>query len=349
MDDNYSIQLKDGRHLEVTVLTYPIPGEDQITLIQLWRSEWQRTDYDWLEAMNGDYSDTFRIRSIIGRIDGQAVATATVCYPCVDAEVCVIEGVVTLGSCRGLGIASRLTNMAVELSLAAGCQVCYLGNSYQEGSVYLRCGFERLTGVVMRRAAPGGDDYESRCFGLGQGTSIRGAQWGDLPGVSCLLAQPLDCLVLDYPRGILSCKYAEPQSCVGNFPRIRYNVNERGGSMYMLVGEKAHRVLGFGSLTPEAGPAHRHKAVIDIGVHDNYQDKGQELLEVLLSKAEQEKIQAVRSYVATPEAKKAEWFERAGFDRVAELPDELRLGEKDIDVIVFEKIIVDQKVKPNLS
>ena len=339
MDDNYSIRLKDGRQLEAKVLTYPIPGEHQITLVQLWRSEWQRTDYDWLEAMNGDYSDTFKIRSIIGRIDGQAVATATVCCPCVDAEVCVIEGVVTLGSYRGLGIASRLTNMAVDLAVAAGCQVCYLGNGYQGESVYLRCGFERVTGVVMRRAAPGGDDYESGCFSPGQQTSIRRAQWGDLPGVSCLLAQPLHCVVLDYPRGILSCKYAEPQSCVGNFPRIRYNVNERGGSIYMLVGQKAHRVLGFGSLTPEAGLAHRHKAVIDVGVHDNYQDKGQEILGVLLSKAEQEEIQAVRSYVAATEAKKAEWFEKAGFGRVAELRGELRVGEKAIDVMVLEKII----------
>ena len=339
MGDNYSIRLKDGRQLEATVLTYPIRGEDQITLVQLWRSEWQRTDYDWLEAMNGDYSDTFKIRSIIGRIDGQAVTTATVCHPCVDAEVCVIEGVVTLESCRGLGIASKLTNMAVELAFAADCEVCYLGNSYQEGSVYLRCGFERLSGVVMRRAAPGGDDYESRCFGPGQKTSIREAQWGDLPGVSCLLAQPLDCLVLDYPRGIVSCKYTEPKSCVGNFPRVWYNVKERGGSMYMLIGEKAHQVLGFGTLTPEAGTARCHKAVVDIAVHDNYEDKAQEILEVLLSTAEKEKIQTVRSYVADSDGKKTNWFEKAAFSGVAKLGGELRVGEKAIDVIVLEKVI----------
>ena len=349
MNDDHSVKLKDGRKLQVSILTYPIAGEDQVALIQLWRSEWKKTDFDWLESMNGDYSNTLKIQSVMGKIDGQAVATATVCYPCVDAEVSVIEGVLTLRNCRGLGIASYLTNIAAELAFAAGCEVCYLGNRYSQGSVYLRCGFERLTGVAMRRAAPGGDDHETRCFGPGQRTSIRQANWGDLPGVSCFIAQPLDCLVVDYPRGLLSAKYVGLSRCVSNFPQIWYNVNELGGSMCMLIGEKAHRVLGFATFTPEAGPARRHRAVIDVVVHDHYQDKAQQILDVLLGKAAQENIQVLRAYVAASDTKKADWFKLAGLRPVAELPGELRVNEEMIDVMVWERTLLNPKPTSHLS
>ena len=38
----------------LTTCTYPVQPAVQQQLIDLWRSEWTRTDYDWLEALSGD-------------------------------------------------------------------------------------------------------------------------------------------------------------------------------------------------------------------------------------------------------------------------------------------------------
>ena len=82
MENQQIIRLKDDRTLDVEVLTYPIDVSSQAILIELWRTEWTTADYDWLQSMNGDYSQTLRIQAVLGRVDGQAAGTASVCYPC---------------------------------------------------------------------------------------------------------------------------------------------------------------------------------------------------------------------------------------------------------------------------
>ena len=334
------IKLKDGRVLELEELTFPINSIHQTTLIQLWRTEWKRRgggDYDWLKAMNGDYSQDLITKVVLGRIDGQAVGTAAVAYPVKENEVSVIGSVLTHPEYRRLGIAEYLTNTATDLSFQAGCQISFLGATRDPRNVYLRCGFQWWNGGVMRKTAQGQENCEKQFFASSQSTSIREASWGDLPSFACFVIQPWNLLALDYLRGLLSGKYIKLQRCVSNFPAIYDEVAERGGDMCMLIGETNHRVLGFGSITPGPATEYRHKAVLDVATHDYYSDQAGSLIEWLLLKAVEKEVSCVQVYLAESDDKKFQWFNRLGFQIISKFPSHIKLQGKMVDVLLMER------------
>jgi GNAT superfamily N-acetyltransferase len=337
MNGTQVIRLADGRDLEIEVLTYPIPFRDQMNLVDLWTTEWTKGDYNWFEAMNGAYSDSLTIHSAIARINGRAVGTASVAYPCNTPEVSVVGSVLTHKEYRRLGIAAHLTNLVVDRSFATGCQVCYLGATRSPHCVYLRCGFEWWNGGVMRRAAPGMNQPENHFFAAGQTTTVREACWGDLPGFACFVVQPWDCLILDYPRALISGKYGTLQRCVSNFPAVYDDLIERGGLMCVLTGESPHRVLGFGSLTPGRGVGRRHKGIVDFATQDDYRHDAMRILDLLLAAAEERKVESVQAWIASSDQKKANEFLGLGFERLATIPGAVRLSGDDIDVNLFER------------
>ena len=190
--------------MEVVHLTYPIEPADRMGIIELLQQEWARTDVDWLQSMRGAYSRTLRTQVALARVDGHAVGTASIAFPCERPQVGVVEDVMTRKDFRGLGIAATLTEGLVQRAWKAGCRVVYLGNTLRQLSVYEKIGFRRLYGAVMRRAAPGETEPEKEFFAPGQETTVRPATWGDLPGVACLMAQPMESLCLDFLRGLVS-------------------------------------------------------------------------------------------------------------------------------------------------
>ena len=336
MSHTRTAKLKNDRQLQIAAHRYPIAAPDQMTLIRLWRTEWNKTELDWLAAMNGDYGETLAIHAVIGTIDGEPAGTATVYHAVGQSEVALVGSVLTHPDFRGLGIATHLTNTVVDIAFDAGCRVCFLGATRDPRSVYLRCGFEWWNGGVMRRAAAGCGDCESDFFRAGQRSSIREAAWGDMPGVACLVVQPLDCLVLDYPRALHSGKYVCLHWCVSNFPAVWYHTTGRGGTMCVLIGDSALRVLGFGTLTPEPGSCRGHKAVIDVAAHDDYGDSMPDMITWLFSQAAQRDIATVQACVAVRDQQKLQWFRSAGLEPVATLPAQLVVDEERIDVLVLE-------------
>ncbi|MCY3758892.1 MAG: GNAT family N-acetyltransferase, partial [Acidobacteria bacterium] len=204
MEKTDAIPLRDGRTLDIEVLTFPIDSARQTALIGLWRTEWTGGDYDWLRSMNGDYSRHLRIQAVLGTIEGRPAGTASVCYPCLEPEVSVVGSVLTHPDCRRLGVAEALTSAVVDLSFRAGCRVSYLGATRDPRNVYLRCGFRWWNGGVMRLEREDSSGCEEDFFAPGQATSVRQANWGDLAAFACFVVQPWDTLVLDYPRALLS-------------------------------------------------------------------------------------------------------------------------------------------------
>ncbi len=336
MEDQYSIRLRDGRTLEIEVLTFPIDSSRQKALIGLWRTEWTQGDYDWLRSMNGDYSRHLRIQAVLGTIEGRPAGTASVCYPCREPEVSVVGSVLTHPDCRRLGVAEALTGAVVDRSYRAGCRVSYLGATRDPRNVYLRCGFRWWNGGVMRREREDSSRCEEAFFATGQATSVRESNWGDLPAFACFVVQPWDTRVLDYPRALLSGKYVKLQRCVSNFPAVHEEAVARGGVLGVLVGQSPHRVLGFGSITPEPGQSRRHKAVIDVCSHDGYAEGAESLIRWLMSQAARRGIEHLQAYLAASDMGKQEWFRRFGLKPLARLPGQLRLEGERVDVLVLE-------------
>lgn len=337
MTQNAAIPLRDGRLLQTSAWTYPIGPDQQQRLIALLRTEWRQTDFDWLQAMNGDYSETLTIRSVVGCIDGVDVGTASIYYAKDQPEVSLLGNVLTHRDFRRLQIAQQLTDFCVQSSFETGCRVTYLGTTRSPRCVYLNCGFDWVSGGVMRRPAPGAEEVEAELFAANQSTTIREANWGDLPGVALLVAQPSDALVIDYPRGILSPSFASMGRCVSNFPVIWYDVANSGGTMCVLSGDKPGRVLGFGSLTPGMGQGRRHLAVIEITTHDSYRNQARRLMKWLSEKALQKRIQVLQAHVASHDQYKAELFHDAGFRPVAELDKQLCIGDRVFSAFIYQR------------
>jgi GNAT superfamily N-acetyltransferase len=335
--DDSQIELTDGRRMDLTWMTYPISSDRQAMLIGLWRTEWSHTDFDWLEAMNGDYAETLVIESLIGQVGGRPAGSASVYYPASDPEVCLVGNVITHPDFRRLQIARQLTERVVGHAFDAGCKVAYLGTTRSERCVYLNCGFDWVSGGVMRRPHADGSEGEVQFYTPAQQTRTREACWGDMPGLACLVAQPLESLVLDYAQGLVSPRYAAMSRCVSNFPVIWYDVQQRGGNMRVLVGEKAHRILGFGSVTLGPGSIRKHTASVDLCLHDQYQAAAPPLIDELVAEAKSSGVEFLYAHVAAIDRTKLQWLEAAGFRKVAELANDLQLDANQIDTLVLKR------------
>ena len=336
MSRSERVVLEDGRAMEVAHRSYPIGPADRMEIIELLQQEWARTDVDWLQSMRGAYSRALRTQVALARVDGHAVATASIAFARDRPQVGVVEDVMTRKEFRGLGIAAILTEGLVQEAWEAGCRVVYLGNSPRQVSVYEKIGFRRLFGAVMRRPAPGETEPEKDLFAPGQQTSVRPANWGDLPGVACLMAQPMESLCLDFLRALVSPRYAAPLRCVSNFTSLWYGVEALGGAVLTLAGEGPHRVLGLGSITPGPAPLRGHSAVIDALAHDHYAQGVRDLLDRLVETARQKGIAVLQAYAAAPDSAKVEHLRAAGLTPVATLPEAIRLDGRPVDVTLLQ-------------
>lgn len=320
--------------ITLTEHPYPLPPAEQFELIGLWRSEWSRTDYDWLEALNGDYSETLETISVVARIDGRPVATATVSFAKHAPETCLIGNVVTLAAFRGHGLARGVTEAAVELGFRAGCTAAFLGSSQHEGNVYERCGFSRLAGSIMRRPAPGYVETGAE-FETGQPAGIRPAVWGDMPGFVRFLTEPQATVVIDYEHGLIAMAHAEPLRCVSAFAVLHDDAARRNGAMLVLAA--GNRVLGVGTVTPGPKGAGAHRAKIDFATHENYAPRLDELLARLLADAASREVSIIETLIAETDRSKLEVLSRAGFEPIATLPGHLRLRHGYTDVLQLER------------
>jgi len=337
MHQNKTVVLKDGRQLELTLLVYPIESHERMRLIEFLQQEWERSDVDWLQSMRGAYSETLQTQVVLGLVGGHLVGTASSAFPSERPEVGVIEDVMTCRDFRGLGIAAILTDHLVQIAWATGCRVVYLGNTPRRFSVYEKIGFERISGAIMRQPNPSQLDPERDFYVLGQKTTIRPTSWGDMPGVACLMAQPLEGLVVDFSRGLISSRYVPPVRCVSNFTVLWYGGQAEGKVVLTLAGDCTHRVLGFASMTPGPAPLRGHSAVIDAVTHDNYADALCSLLDKLVVTARQRKIKLLQAYVAMVDLHKEEHFRTAGFSTTAILPETIQLDGKMLDVRLMQR------------
>jgi len=333
------ISLPGGRRLDVSRVKYPIAVEDQQLLIDLWRTEWAATDFDWLPAMHGDYADTLDIHTLIAFIDEEPAGTASVYFPANEPEVALLGNVLTHPEYRGMTIARQLTERAVRLAFDSGCRVCYLGTTRSPRCVYLGCGFDWVSGGVMRRAARDHEEYERQAFAEDGGPVIRDAAWGDIAGLACLVAQPSDRVMHDWLRGIASISVAPMKRCVSNFPAVWYASANQGGVMRTLQDASPHRVLGFGSLTRGHSALQQPHAVVDVTVHDRAEAHGVTLVDDLVVQAGGQGITALSAYVPQGDTGKAKWFREAGFEVAATLPGQLQRDGRPEAVDVYHRTV----------
>jgi len=324
--------------LQLETLHYPIAPAVQQETIALWRTEWARTDYDWIEALNGDYSEHLVIATVLARREGRAVATATVHYRRENPDVAVLGSVLTLRAFRGAGLGGRVVSAAIDEAVAAGCAVCLLGTARNPRNVYLKHGFNWLHGTAMSRDLRPDEAAEKRFF-PGQQTRIRVANWGDLPGLALLAMQPLATRCFDYPRGLFSGRYLPAERCLSNFPVLWSETVTKGGSLLVVEGAVGGRILGFGSVTPNAGVGRRHVSTLDFVVHDSQLDRQAALVGTLLEAARAAGAQRANAWVLAADEGKRSCLLAAGFGEAARFLSAVRLTAGAEAVVVLERAL----------
>ena len=324
--------------LQLDTLPYPLAVTARDELIGLLRTEWTATDYDWLEAMRGDFSGPLAITSVVLRRRGEPLATATVHFARRQPEVAVIGNVLTLRRHRDQGLAGRVIEVALKLARDAGCKVCLLGTARNPHNVYMHHGFAWENGTVMRRHFDAAD-FERQCFAPGQPAVIRVAHWGDLPGLALLAAQPVATICLDYPRGLFSGRYLAAERCLSNFPVLWYDTSARGGLLIVLAGPDNSRVFGFGSVTLPANGTDPKTATVEFAAHDHYASHLPALLAHLLNDCREREVRQAEAMVAAGDETKLACLGAAGFTVTARLPAALRLNTGPMDVLQLSRTL----------
>jgi GNAT superfamily N-acetyltransferase len=330
--------METGADGKIETLAYPLATPARDELMGLLRTEWSRTDYKWLEAMRGDYSEHLAITSFLARRNGVPAATATIHFARQRPEVAVLGNVMTHRDHRGKGLAGQLVDTALELAKSTGCSVCLLGSARETPNLYSQHGFTRTNGAVMRRQL-GPADSQPNYFAPDQPTIIRAAHWGDLPGLTLLAAQPLATACLDYPRGLLSGRFIPATRCLSNFPVLWYDTVARDGLLAVLGDPGSSRIFGFGSVTRGPDSASRHMAMVEFATHDNFETCLSALLAHLLDACRAREIGQVEAFAAAEDAKKLACLHSAGFAEAARLPGALRLGGGPVDVLHLRRLL----------
>lgn len=322
--------------LQLDILPYPLADAARRELTGLLRTEWTGTDYDWNEAMRGDYSAQLVITSVLGRRQGAPLVTATVHFARQRPEVAVIGNVLTLRQYRDQGLAGRVIEAALALAQTAGCQVCLLGTARNPHNVYMHHGFAWVSGTVMRRHFAAAD-FERAGFAAGQPAVIRPAHWGDLPGLTLLAAQPVASVWLDAPRGLFSGRYFPAERCLSNFPVLWYATAARGGLLAVLAGPDNSRVFGFGSVTLSA--VTHDAATVELAAHDNYTAHLPALLAHLLTGCQALGFRQVEATVAASDEAKLSCLRAANFAVTDRQPGALNLGGRPTDVLSLARTL----------
>jgi len=319
---------------KLEALAYPLAAGVQQELTRLLRTEWTSTDYDWREAMEGAYSENLAITSVLARRHGEPLATATIHYARHHPEVAVIGNVLTHRSHRDRGLAGRVIEVALAQARVAGCQVCLLGTARNPHNVYMHHGFAWHDGSVMSRYF-GAADFAQHAFAPGQPAAIRAANWGDLPGLTLLAAQPIATVSLDSTRGLISGRYLPVTRCLSNFPVVWYDTAARGGLLAVLAGPENSRVFGFGSATLGTAADRGQMATLEFVTHDHYAAHLPALLAHLLAGCRTREVLRVEAMVPSGDEAKLACLRTAGFAETACRPGALQLTSGPADVIVL--------------
>jgi len=332
------VSLRDGSELLVHTLIPPIEDSMRHDLKALLQTEWVGGDMSWDATMTGKYADSLAFVTCVGLRDGRMAGTATTAYAARHAEVGVVCDVVTLEEFRGMGVARAVTQRVTDYFFNQGGRALYLGTGREESAwrVYQRIGFEWFHGGVMRNLPSQSDDFDEGYFATGQATSVRDAQWGDMPGVSALFTRPYGALAGDYGRGMFSVRYAEQGRCVSNFPHIYYDVIDKRGSCQVLVGQTPHRVLGLASITPIDTAMRCHVGRLEILTHENFYEHGPALLRATAKAGRALGLQRAVAYVPAMDTARLQWMRDAGADKVGVLHGQVQLKDQLVDIEVFE-------------
>lgn len=253
----------------------------------------------------------------------------------------IISQVDTREEYRKRGIANSVVTETIETFRKNGARAVYLA-AWDEWirNIYRKFGFINVGNMGKRGAfkltlnESGEDD---NLFRSGQAAALRPLGNGDQADITSLFCAQHPCVVKSYELGCYLGSYFEGEYFILRNQVVEGIVPEerkpkKGYRCFVLDGEET--ILGLGTLIPSSRRHEGHIGILDILVHQNYNEHNQAMLDKLEEDCE---LDHVYVYIEKTENDKRELFQNAGYVKLTQLEKHLKIGDENFDLELYSK------------
>ncbi len=283
------------------------------------------SDFWWDRVMNGKLARWNLDRFFVGEIDGKAVANIVYSVPRDTKDVGALGMVFTKLEHRRKGIASFLMEAAIRTFEEEGGLAMYLATANPAArEMYAKFGFtpylSRFTPylsnrvTVMRYLVAGREEFDSTYFTYDGKALVREADWGDLPRIARLYANPKHAWLIK--------PGAESISILRNsqidFAKEIAEAEKGKGRLFVLENPR-RRVVGVSFLTELNSRYEQRVKMMDFRIVPDYFRQSGDLLRATIEKASDTNTEIIEMCIAQCDEEKKEMAKRVGFMKEATL------------------------------
>jgi GNAT superfamily N-acetyltransferase len=205
-----SRELMGGEEISIRMATPPL--SKRLVDFMLKTPELSQTEREsrmrLFGGLRGQSSDYF----FIGEIKDVVIGSVWYCTPANCKEIAYMGEVFTVKEQRGKGIATNLLNFAIDFFRKNGGKAFYVTNlcPHAPHNIFRKLGFQpygygrQAFGGVIRLVVDGKvENFDQDYYLRDPDTSVRNANWGDLPHFIALLNYPHDWIVRAYNFGLI--------------------------------------------------------------------------------------------------------------------------------------------------
>ena len=200
------------------------------------------------EALLGGESPDARITVHSRRIDGELAGACLVASSDAMPSLGGLGEVGTSPAARRTGIATALTQQALDDFRERGGQALFLGTVNPAAArIYHRLGWRKLAGANLMVNVTSGESPEEFFVDYfrairGRAVNVRMPSPADRAPMIPLLVSPHDWQALDLNTGMMSTRYAVQNSCLGLYRRYAAIANDGRGAWFCASTDGGHIV-----------------------------------------------------------------------------------------------------------
>lgn len=330
--------LRNGEKLTIKVSTPPLSRE--ATKIFLATPELSKTRNESRMRLYGALRNHSSDYFFYGEIGNTTVGTVWYCTPITCPEIAYMGETFTNKKNRNKGVATALLEDAIDYFRKIGGKVVYVTNLCPNAPhrIYRKLGFEAYgygyqtyQGIIRLIVNGRSGDFDRDYYQHDPNTSIRTANWGDLPHFIALLNYPHSWIVRAYNFGLIGGGvFDELGISFMNFMKTL-----KQGNIGLALENKKHRMVGTAYTSSLHSISQVHVKTLDFLVHPSYLKESVHLLQSLIEKLQNTRIEKIQAYAASTDKSRIGILNLCGFEKEATMGNQLRVGSKKIDLEVF--------------
>ena len=204
--------------------------------------------------------------------------------------------------------------------------------------IYRKLGFsaygygrQAFAGVIRLVVDERTEDFDRDYYAYDPDTSVRSANWGDLPYFIALLNYPHEWIVRAYNFGLIGLSvFDELGRSFMNFMKTL-----KADNPCLILEESNKRMVGTAYSSSLPAKSQSHVKAVDFLVHPNYYEEAPKLVKTLIGELSNREIEKIQTYVATPDNSKVNILRLCGFEKEAVMHQQLLIGSNKIDLEIY--------------